>query len=100
MTEWSNIIYGKRRYELVTLHWRGVNWVCSWVVDFIYLALDSQEVYCMKKKIRHCVWRRDKNDTSYFNIGCGNDHLEEYPLTEMGIKFCCYCGKRIREKLA
>lgn len=48
-----------------------------------------------------CAWEQendDPEDTNNWHTNCGNDFIliEDGPL-DNGMKYCCYCGKEIKQ---
>ena len=51
------------------------------------------------KKVKPCVWIWDEYHDAY-DTSCGEDFCltDGENLKENKIKFCCFCGKPIKEK--
>ena len=46
-----------------------------------------------------CLWVLDDLDYAAYSTGCKQEFvLLEGTLKSNNMKFCCYCGKRLREK--
>ena len=54
----------------------------------------------MKKKNSKCEWTRDKYEGDFWLTSCGKEHFlnDGMTLKENEMKYCCYCGKEIKEK--
>jgi len=44
-----------------------------------------------------CVWKQDERDS--WETECGSSfYLTDGTLSDNGMSYCCFCGKRIEEK--
>ena len=53
----------------------------------------------VEAELRECVWTEDANDDGVWYTKCGEAFVlttSDKPTTH-GMKFCCYCGKKLTE---
>ena len=50
------------------------------------------------KKLKRCVWVWESHH-DFYETSCGKAFVVEHgTLAENNMKFCCYCGKPIKEE--
>lgn len=50
------------------------------------------------KKVKECIWKYSDNEDDYYETGCGEAwQFMGGNVFENGVRFCPYCGKKIKE---
>lgn len=81
---------GKTRTEngKVILHIKVKWW--GWPILFVRMIT--------QKRRKACVWAELDSDKGIWEPECGNTHIINAGTpAENGMKYCCYCGKPIKE---
>jgi len=77
-----------------------LNWIDK--TDPMALETDNDDVVAMfLKDERVCTWSQDSYETEYnvWNTDCARVfQLSEGTPADNGMRFCCYCGRKIIEK--